>query len=77
MSKEKHEILTTKEAAEYLRISLQALYKLTSQRRIKFSKPNGLRIYFRKEWLDEYLDEGVVKTYEEIQKEASDYIVNG
>ena len=34
-----NEIMDFKQACEYLRISKSRLYKLTSSRRIKFSKP--------------------------------------
>jgi excisionase family DNA binding protein len=71
------DLLTSKEAAEYLKIELPTLYALTSQRKIKFTKPNGNRIYFRKQWLDDYLDAGAVKTQSEIEENANNYVVNG
>ncbi len=70
------DLLTSKEAAEYLKIELPTLYALTSNRKIKFTKPGGNRIYFRKEWLDEYIDSGAVKTQDEIDQAAADHIVN-
>lgn len=68
-------LLTTKEAADYLRIEISTLYALTSQRKIKFTKPGGNRVYFKQEWLDNYLEAGAVKTAEEIEQEAADYAV--
>ena len=70
------ELLTSKEAANYLKIELPTLYALTSKRKIKFTKPNGNRIYFRKRWLDQYLDAGAVKTQSEIEQQANNYVVN-
>ncbi len=40
------------EAAGYLGVSLSYLYKLTHEGLLSFSKPNGKKIYFRKEDLD-------------------------
>lgn len=62
MNKEKKEtsglqkqILTFSEALDYLDVSKSFLYKLTSSRRITFSKPNGGKIYFQKEELDKWI----------------------
>lgn len=71
------EWLNTEQAAAYLGISKPALYALTSQRKIRFSKPNGNQNFFRKEWLDEYMNSGVVKTREELETEAANHVVNG
>lgn len=46
------------EAAKYLSISQSHLYKLTSQRKIIFHKPNGKYLYFFKEELDEWVRSG-------------------
>jgi excisionase family DNA binding protein len=47
--------LTSKQAADYLAISVHALHRLTSERRIPFeqSGPGG-RCYFRKSELDRW-----------------------
>lgn len=70
-------LLTSREAAKYLRIELPTLYALTSQRKIKYTKPNGCRIYFRKSWLDDYLDSGAIQTVDEADEEAINYVTNG
>jgi len=49
------EILSLKEALLYLDVSKQTLYQLTSKKKIKFTKPNGGKIYFRKEDLDKWM----------------------
>lgn len=45
------EILTTSEAATYLGFKIGYLYKLTSENKIPFYKPNGGCIYFCKQEL--------------------------
>lgn len=48
-------ILSFKEALVYLDISSSSLYKLTSQRAIRYFKPNGGKIYFKKIDLDNWM----------------------
>jgi excisionase family DNA binding protein len=49
------EILSFKEAIIYLDVSESLLYKLTSKRAIKFTKPNKGKLYFRKSDLDDWM----------------------
>ena len=49
------EILDTKEALIYIGIKSSTLYKLTSQKAIPFSKPNGGKLYFQKLELDQWM----------------------
>ena len=49
------EVLTFRQACEYLNLSASYLYKLTSSGTIPHSKPNGKRIYFSKFELDAWL----------------------
>jgi len=44
-----------KEAADYLNISTNFLYKLTSKKEIPYYKPTGKIIYFNKRELDEWI----------------------
>ncbi len=62
------------ETAKYLKISKQTLYGMTSKRALPYYK-HGHRIYFRKSELDEWINKGRVKTQEEIEGEASNYIL--
>jgi excisionase family DNA binding protein len=48
-------ILSFKEALIHLDVSESFLYKLTSKRKITFSKPNGGKIYFKKIDLDRWM----------------------
>ena len=51
----KKDILSLKEATSYLDVSASFLYKLTSDEKVTFFKPNGKLIYFRKSDLDNWL----------------------
>ena len=55
LRKFKSKPLNAVQAAEYLSISLQHLYRLTSQRKIPFHKPSGRYIYFFTHELDEWI----------------------
>lgn len=52
------EILSFKEALLYLDVSESFLYKLTSKKEIDFTKPNGGKIYFKKQDLDNWMLKG-------------------
>lgn len=68
------EVLDAKEAASFLDISLSHLYRLTSERRIRYSKPNGGRIYFKRTDLEEYATSMKVSTRDEIEALAQRWI---
>ncbi len=71
--KEESGILDMNEAAQYLKISKQTLYGMTSKRVLTYYK-HGHRIYFKKSELDEWIQQGKVKTQAEINEEVSGYI---
>jgi excisionase family DNA binding protein len=71
--KDESGILDMNEAAQYLKISKQTLYGMTSKRVLTYYK-HGHRIYFKKSELDEWINLGKVKTQAEINTEASVYI---
>lgn len=48
-------IYTFNEGCDYCGISGSSMYKLTSTKRISFSKPEGKLIYFKKEDLDAFM----------------------
>lgn len=48
-------IFDSKSAAEYLSLSINTLYKMTSNGELTFYKPNNKLIYFKKEDLDEWV----------------------
>ena len=58
-------ILTFSEACMFLDLSKHYLYKLTSSGRISFFVPNGKKIFFLREDLENYLLKTRVKSYDE------------
>jgi excisionase family DNA binding protein len=66
-------IYSTKEAAEYLNISLPYLYKLTSQGLIGHHKPGGKKIKFTQTDLDVYQRRNRVKPIWEIEHAAANF----
>jgi len=66
------------EAAQYLGVSKSAMYKYTHTRTIPFHK-FGKRVIFYTKELDEWIKQNAVrvKTREEIEREASEYIMLG
>jgi len=60
-----NDILTLSEAAEYLKLKKSGLYKLTSKRKIKHSKPSGKKIYFSRRDLDQWAMSGNVEPINE------------
>ena len=67
-------VLNLNEAAKYLRLSTSCLYHMTSGKEIPHYIPNGKKIYFNREQLDEWLQRNRQYTTQEIEKEASDYV---
>lgn len=63
------DILSFREALGYLDVSKSFLYKLTSDRGIRFSKPNGGKIYFRKIDLDNFMLSNKQKSKLEVEEE--------
>ncbi len=64
-------ILTAAEAAKYLGVSLQFVYKLTHGRRIPYFKSEGGKLnYFRREDLDAWALAYRVMTDKELNDEA-------
>lgn len=69
--------LTFEEASVYSGISKSYLYKLTSAGSIPHYKPEGKTIYFDRLELDAWLKRNRVKTNEELEQEASAYVLTG
>jgi excisionase family DNA binding protein len=68
------EILTFKEATEFLSLSKSALYKMTSKREIPFYTPGGKMIYFRKSELESWIFSGRVSSSEDFNTEVETYL---
>ena len=68
-------ILTLPEAADYLGLSKNYLYKLTSKNLIFYSKPLGKRIFFQRELLDKWALRNSNKSEDDLHKLADNHLV--
>ena len=71
------EILSFQEALQYLDLSESSLYKLTSENKITFRKPNGGKLYFKKENLDYWMLQNESRSVLEIELEIAKNIGDG
>ena len=69
------QILSFNETCSFLGYSKSYLYKLTHSRQIPHYKPNGKKLYFKRSDLEAWLLRNRVKTADEIEQEAIDYVV--
>lgn len=63
------DILSFKEAAQYLDLSESSLYKLTSESKITFHKPNGGKLYFEKSDLNNWMLQNKIKSIQDTEFE--------
>jgi len=63
------EILSFQEAIQYLDISSASLYKMTSESKITFYKPNGGKLYFKKVDLDSWMLQNESKSLPALKNE--------
>ena len=76
-------VLNFKEGCIYTGNSESYMYKLTSKRKIPFFKPQGKKIFFKRQELDEWLLRNRIEVQEEtehhvltaIDKHAADYLI--
>jgi excisionase family DNA binding protein len=68
------EILSFKEALIYLDVSESLLYKLTSKRAIKFTKPNNGKLYFRKSDLEDWMLQNESKSLGVLEDEVFNHL---
>lgn len=64
MSTEK-KFLTIREAARMLGLSTSTLYKMVSENKITFYKPNGKILYFKKKELENWVEQGKSTSHED------------
>lgn len=67
-------ILTLDEAVKYLNVSKSFLYKMTSNRKISFTKPNGGKLYFHKSALDNWMLQNEFKSIQDLKQEIDEHI---
>mgnify|MGYP003511462127 CR=1 FL=1 len=65
--------MDVKDLSEYLKLSVSAIYKLTSTSEIPHYK-SGKRLYFKKEEIDEWIFSKRIKTRDDIENEAMEYL---
>lgn len=74
MANEKYEILSLKEASEFLKLSMSCVYKLTSQKQIPHYIPGGKRIYFKKSDLENWVFSNRINSDAEMSCEFENYL---
>lgn len=67
------EVLTSGEAALYMGLSKNYLYKLTSQNKIPHYKPLGKMCFFNRLEIEKWLQSNRVATDDEISQQAQTY----
>lgn len=71
----KKTVLNFNEACKYLDVSQSHLYKLTSTKQIPHFCPQGKKLYFKQEELDNWLQRNRQSSADEIDQEASGYAI--
>ena len=67
-------VLSFDEGVQLLGIAKSTVYKMTSAGLIPFSKPNGKKIYFDREKLEDWMLSNAQTSHEEKQIEAATYV---
>lgn len=73
MKLQSKEVLTLDEAALYMGLKKNALYKLTHNRQIPFSKPSGKMCFFKRTEIEEWMMSNPVATTEQLADQANSY----
>ncbi|WP_282148613.1 helix-turn-helix domain-containing protein [Algibacter lectus] len=68
------EILTVKEASEFLGLSVSRLYKMTSNKEIPYCKPGGKIIYLCRQELVQWIISSRVAPDSELEDEMKNYL---
>jgi excisionase family DNA binding protein len=71
----KKDVLNFHEASQYLDISGSHLYKLTSRKLIPHFCPQGKKLYFNRQELDQWLQQNRQNTNDDIDRQATDYVL--
>lgn len=69
------QVLNFNDTCIYLELSQSHLYKLTSTGSIPHYKPNGKKLYFKREELDTWLLRNRSNSIDEIEQEAANYLI--
>ena len=69
------EVINFNDACKYLDISGSHLYKLTSLNQVPRFCPQGKKVYFRRQEIDEWLMRNRQETAEDIETAAANYLI--
>jgi excisionase family DNA binding protein len=73
MDFQNNKVLSFEQGCEYLGYKKSYVYKMTMQNILPFSKPNGKKIFFDREKLEEWMLSNTSKSHEERQIDAATY----
>lgn len=74
MNLQNKKVLSFNEACEFLGYKKSYVYKLTASGILPFSKPNGKKIYFDREKLEQWMLSNSKKSLSERQEDAATYV---
>lgn len=69
---QKKEILTIEDVALILNLSTSQIYKLTMTGEIRFYKPHGKKIYFKRSDIDEWVFKDQISDTEKLDRQAEE-----
>ena len=70
MEKNNKNILTVDDLIDYTGYSQKQIYKLTSTRAIPHYKPNGRKLFFKRNEVDNWITQGRIKPMSELDYET-------
>jgi excisionase family DNA binding protein len=71
------DVLSVKEAADYMGLSVGTIHRLTSQRRLPFYKPGGKIAYLKLSDIQAYMFRNRVASRDEIEGAAAAHLLMG
>lgn len=72
----KKEFLTAKEAAAFLGVKIRTIREITSKRKIRFYKPGGRIVLFRKADLIEYIESATIESGKALNATTEQKLIN-
>jgi excisionase family DNA binding protein len=72
---ESKNILTVDDLIDYTGYSQKQIYKLTSTRAIPHYKPNGRKLFFKRNEVDNWITQGRIKPMSELDDETQNIAV--
>ena len=68
--------MTARELADFLHITVQAVYSLTHEHKIPYYAPTGRRILFKRSEMEEYVSKARISSVNELLTRAQNEIVH-